>query len=223
MNQQFLDIVRSQVKDSSSTNKSFIEAKSREIEKVKLENEKLLNLVATKTEAKGIDAILNRMSKNEELLQKLENEKNRMMEENLVALGQKVDPDFVISGIKKLREDGFRKAKITKKRAIIQEVVKSIHVNPDNVIRIDFWANENQSEAARDASRKAGVVLPFRKLGEPLEASFRLNAARGDKFSEIKKAAGLGAYVLSQSGQNFSCKGKVWSSSSVGNGCGSRI
>ncbi len=113
---------------------------------------------------------------------------------------QKIDPDFVLSGIKKFREDGFRKAKIVKKRSIVQEVIKTIHVNPNNVIRIDFWANENQSEAAREAFRQAGVVLPFCKLGMPLEASFRQNASREDEYSEIKKAAGFGTYVLNNSG-----------------------
>jgi len=170
-------------------------------EKVSLENEKLVNLVTNNLLAQSANSLLERINSNESLIAKLEVEKVRLEEEVLLETeSQKVDPKFILSGIKKLREDGFRKAKITKKRAIVQEVIKSIHVSPDNVIRIDFWANESQSEAYREASRKAGVVLPFRKLGVPLEASFRQNASRDDEFTEIKKAAGLGTYVLSNSG-----------------------
>ena len=64
-------------------------------------------------------------------------------------------------------------------------------MNPENVIMVDFWGTARQSEALRDAHRKqSGVVLPFRKLGRPLEASWK-GAEGGEKMVEIKKAAGL--------------------------------
>jgi hypothetical protein len=56
---------------------------------------------------------------------------------------------------------------------------------------VDFWGTARQSEAVREAHRKqSGVVLPFRKLGRPLEASWK-GAEGGEKMVEIKKAAGL--------------------------------
>jgi site-specific DNA recombinase len=219
MNKQFIEVVGSQIKNSPKTSKALIDVKRREIEKVSLETEKLVNLVANNPLAQSANSLLARITSNEELIAKLESEKVRLEEKALLEVeSQKVDPEFVLSGIKKLREDGFRKAKISKKRAIVQEVIKTIHVSPDNVIRIDFWANESQSEAYREASRQAGVVLPFRKLGMPLEASFRQNASRDDEYTEIKKAAGLGTYVLSNSG--FLMDG---GSSSFLNGRGDRI
>ena len=105
-----------------------------------------------------------------------------------------ISADFILSGIKKLREDNFRKARISKKRTIIQEVIKAVRVHPENVIQVDFWTNKEQ--ATRNASHQLGTVLPFRKLAKPLEASFHQNHYKRDRFSEIKKAVGFGTYVL---------------------------
>jgi len=74
-------------------------------------------------------------------------------------------------------------------------IVKTIHLNPENVIMVDFWGSERQSEAVREAHKgQSGVVLPFRKLGRPLEASFG-GADCGEKMAEIKKAAEIGTYL----------------------------
>ncbi len=56
---------------------------------------------------------------------------------------------------------------------------------------VDVWGSERQSEALRNAHRKqSGVVLPFRKLGRPLDASVK-GVEGGERIAEIKKAAGL--------------------------------
>ena len=201
MGQQFVEEVIEQTKNRPKTSKVSIDMKKREIEKLHLENEKLINLLSENSFAKGLDTLLGRIRDNEDQLSKLEVEKQKLEEKSLLEIdGNSIDPEFILSGIRKFRQDGFRKANIAKKRAIVREVIKTIHVHPENVIQIDFWANEYQSEAQRDASRKSGVVLPFLKLGMPLEASFRQNASREDRFSEIKKTAGLGTYVLCNGG-----------------------
>lgn len=219
MNKQFIEVLKEQSKARPQTSKALLDKKRREIEKVQLENDKLINLLTESSLAKGVDSLLKRIKKNEEEIERLNGEKLRL-EESVKVESEfgTIDPEFVLTGIKKLRQDNFRKSKVSKKRAIVQEVIKSIHVSPDNVIQIDFWANENQNEADREASRKAGVVLPFRKLGRSLEASFRQNASREDRFSEIKKAAELGTSVLCHGGFLMSA-----GSSSVGNGRMDRI
>ena len=39
------------------------------------------------------------------------------------------------------------------------------------------------------------MILPFRKLGRSLEASFYTTAFGGEKYAEIKKSVGIGTYV----------------------------
>ena len=58
-----------------------------------------------------------------------------------------------------------------------------------------MWASENHPEPLRNSSRTTGVVLPFRKLGRPLEASFHTTAFGGERYAEIKKSVGIGTYV----------------------------
>ena len=215
MSEQFVKALSEQIKSRPKVSKALLGKKKREIEKLKLENEKLVNLVADNQVAKGLEALLVRIKENEERLEKLENEKLKLEEKSLFEVeGRAIDPNLILDGIRKLRQDSFRKAKVSKKRAIVQEVIKSIRVHPENVIQIDFWANEyRQARAFGKASDKQGVVLPFRKLGRLLEASFRKNASREDKFSGIKKAIGLGTSVLGH--DDFLM---VAGSSSVGNG-----
>ena len=204
MSEQFVKALSEQVKNRPKTSKVLLEKKKREIEKTKLENEKLVNLVADNPMAEGLEALLRRIKENEQRLENLEREKLKLEEKSLLEIESKaIDPNLILDGIRKLRQDNFRKAKVSKKRAIVQEVIKSIRVHPENVIQIDFWTDEYRGsktpktpETPGKASDKRGIVLPFRKLGKPLEASFRKNASREDKFSGIKKAVGLGTYVL---------------------------
>jgi hypothetical protein len=80
-------------------------------------------------------------------------------------------------------------------------MIKSIHIHPDNVIKIDFWGTDNQSDSLRKSSRKEkGVVLPFLKLGRPIETSFTKSVTNGEKYVKIKKATRTGTYVLNSSG-----------------------
>ena len=86
------------------------------------------------------------------------------------------------------------------------ELIKSVHVHLQNVIRLDLWANKFQpANIEKGELKTSGVVLPFHKLGRPLEASFKDSASRGDRFSKARKALGLrlgmgmGIYVLSHS------------------------
>ena len=85
-----------------------------------------------------------------------------------------------------------------RKRAILKEIVKSIHIHPENSIRIDLWSSSEF--AAKEVSRKdfkeKGVVLPFRKLGRPLAASFRKYASKGDGMEAIRQKVGMGVFVL---------------------------
>ena len=40
------------------------------------------------------------------------------------------------------------------------------------------------------------MVLPFRKLGRPLAASFRKYASKGDGMEAIRQKVGMGVFVL---------------------------
>lgn len=58
-------------------------------------------------------------------------------------------------------------------------------------------------------------MLPFRKLGRPLEASFEASASSGQKYAEIKKAIGLGTHICGSFDDGFL---NVAGSTSIRNG-----
>ena len=197
INKQFIEMLAKKTKGYSQMFKTLSESYQRRIEKLKLENEKLAHLIAKNPLAEKLDSLLSKIKDNEDHISQLEAKKQELEIGLLNKITSKnIDSNFILSGIKKFRQDSFRKAKVSKKRSIIQEVIKAIHVHPENVIQVDFWGNEHQSRISRKNSLQPGVVLPFRKLARPLEASFHQNNYKKDRFSEIKKAAGLGTYAL---------------------------
>jgi site-specific DNA recombinase len=91
---------------------------------------------------------------------------------------RQLDVKTIMAGIESLKGDNFRKKTLSSKKAIIQSVIKSIHINPDNVIRIDVWGGKNRPERPeRSQSTQTGVVLPFYKTAKKFE------------FKDIKKPA----------------------------------
>ena len=199
MKGQFIDALVTQTKCQPKVAKILLETQKKEIEKLKLETEKLAHLIMKNPLAKGLETFLVKVRENEEKLKKAEQEKQKLEEKALFEVESNViDASFIFSNIDKLRKSNFRKAKISKKRAIVGELIKSIHVHPQNVIRLDLWASESQSaNMEKEELKTSGVVLPFHKLGKPLEASFRDNVSCGNRFSEARKEVGLGTYVLS--------------------------
>ena len=195
MNKQFVEALTEQTKDQSSVSQTLLESYQKKIEKLKSENERLTKLLTKDLLAEQLDSLLFQIKSNKDHLSQLEAAKQKIEAKSLKEItSRNIDADFILSGIKKLRQDNFRKAKISKKRSIVQEVIKAIYVHPENVIQVDFWTNKEQT--TRNASHQPGTVLPFRKLAKPLEASFHQNHYKKDRFSEIKKAVGFGTYVL---------------------------
>ena len=137
---QFIEVIKEQVKTRPRCNQELLKGKVQEIEEVKRKTEKLADLVADDPEASLTKALVTKIRKNEELLEKCERDREHLEENLLLSAHDSLEPDFILSGIEKLRRDSFRKAGLAKKKAILREMIKGIHIHPDNALRIDFWA-----------------------------------------------------------------------------------
>ena len=239
MNKQFIESLALQKKEQPKKAKVLLEIQKREAEKLKQETENLIKLLAESPFAKGMKSLLNKIKENENHLEKVEQKRQKLEEDALLEMeNQDIDPSFVFSCIDKLRKDNFRKAKLSKKRALLRELIKGIYIHPENVLRVDFQASEYHSEGIRNGEKE--VVLPFREVGKPLEASFEADASCGvgsgvrdgkeesRQYAEIKKAVGFGTYVLchdaySRDYGNGSHNANVVGAGYFRNGCGGRI
>ncbi len=195
---QFCEIVKEQVSNRPELKKELIREKSKHIEEISLKIERLTDIMANNPDASGITSLLSKIAVYEGQLKQYEQEREKLKEDVLIVESSRniSGPELILANVDKLRKDNFRKAKLAKKRAILKEIIKSIHVHPENVIKVDFWASPFQSDSERKESlEESGVVLPFQKMGRPLEASFRRYASKGDGFASAHKVAGLGIYV----------------------------
>ena len=139
--------------------------------------------------------LIRKLDESEKKLNVLKEETETLKQKLMVNQDMAIDQNYLLAGLDMLRSERFRKANLAKKRELLRNLIKTIHVHPENVIMVDFWGSERQSEALRESHKgQSGVVLPFRKLGRPLEASF-VGADGGERMAEIKKAAGIGTYL----------------------------
>lgn len=176
-------------------NESMARTKQIEIEKTESEIEQLTKLLMTNSTAARLESLVKKLEESEQKLAALKRDKEVLQLRADSEKSNVIDLDYVLKSLNSLRSESFRKANLSKKREILRNTVKNIHISPENVIKVDFWGSDKQSEAAREASKgQNGVVLPFRKLGKPLQASFE-GLEGGDKMVEIKKATGIGLYL----------------------------
>ena len=82
-------------------------------------------------------------------------EKERLEELSLLESEPSFDVEFILNGIKHLRSERFRKSSLAKKREILKTLVKSIHIHPENMIRMDFWGSEESSDYLRGRLKSA--------------------------------------------------------------------
>ena len=199
---QFTEAIEFQMKNRPRHIEGPLRNKTSEIKELKLSLEKLTNLVVSNPDVPGIKSILAKIGEREELLERHEQERERLQEMAILRPeSNSSDPEFVLSGIEKMRQDNFRKAKVSRKKAFLREVVKGIHVHPQNALRIDFWAGElggpNIRQHGKGGGPKVvGQVLPYRELAHPLKLSFQKFASKRDKFAASREGVGLGTSVL---------------------------
>ena len=203
LRRQFMEAVESQRKGRPEHGKALLKKKADEIDALKLSTKKLTDLLVANPEAQDLKSLLAKIRENEELLGKHEREQERLEEALMNPEIDSFDPDFILSAIEKMRRDNFRKASLGRKKAFLREVVKGIHVHPENALRIDIWASghrptEGGGGRKRGGTGAVGEVLPYRELASPLRDSFRKYASKEDRFRDSREGVGLGTYVLSQ-------------------------
>jgi hypothetical protein len=195
MKDHFIETLHELNDSRPKVNLSLIKVKEKEIEKTEAEVNQLVTIMTTNSTASRLESLIKKLDDSEKKLVVLKDETETLKQKLMGDQDKAVDLNYLLDGLDMLRSERFRKANLAKKREILRNLIKTIHVHPENVIMVDFWGSERQSEALRESHKgQSGVVLPFRKLGRPLEASF-IGVDGGERMAEIKKAAGIGVYL----------------------------
>ena len=202
LKEQFVAAILDEMKEQPNLRKSLLSSQKMEIKKLTMELDQLAQFIIDNPLAKQTNTLVTKIQDKEDELKKAKEIAAQLKEQSPLELDAKaINPQFVLEGIEKLRKDNFRKAKVSKKKSIIQCVIKSIHIHPENVLKIDFWTNRFHAEDERQKARQEkGVILPFRKLGKPLVASYKMGEAKGGRFPQVRERAEMGLFVLSQMG-----------------------
>lgn len=195
LKEHFIEALAEMNNSRPKVNQSLIQTKEKEIVKTQAEVDQLVMILTTSSAASKLESLIKKLEDSEKKLKALKDETEILGQKLRCDQDKTIDLKYLLDGLDMLRSERFRKSNLAKKREILRNLIKTIHVNPENVIMVDFWGSERQSETLRESHKgQLGVVLPFRKLGRPVEASF-IGATGGEMMVKIKKAAGIGTYL----------------------------
>lgn len=174
---QFAEILTEFSGKEKKTYTLLTKDKEKELNEIKKRKANLMKVLSFTEDEEAMQSILSEVKELDRHYKQVEVELDRAI---IKAQGenQSISIETIMEGISSLKGDKFRKKTLSSKKAIIQSVIKSIHINPDNVIRIDVWGGKNRPERPeRSQPTQAGAVLPFYKKAKIFE------------FSDIKKPA----------------------------------
>ena len=219
LKKEFIEAVSNSIQDRPKLAKALLKEKEQEINELEEKIDRLTDLIANEKQSAGSKILMSKLEEYGPQLEKLKLERMSLKDDALMELKNTAsDPEVVLSRIDSVRKDNFRKASLSRKRGMLREAIKSIHVHPKNTIKIDLWSSEfAANEAKKQEHHEKDLVIPFRKLGRPLETSFRKYASKGDGMEQARKAVGMGTYVLDYSNVIF-WDNEVADSCRLGNG-----
>ena len=165
----FLKILSEFTGQGKQTYSNLAKQKQKEMVELKKRKTNLMKVLSMTDDEDSVQSILAEVKELETQMKQvdvdLDKAKIKAEDEN-----RQLDIEVILKGIKGLKGDSFRKKTLSSKKAIIQSVIKSIHINPDNVIRIDVWGGKNRPERPeRSQTTQTGVVLPFYKKARKFE------------------------------------------------------
>lgn len=154
---------------NKNTYSNLVKEKEKELIELKKRKTNLMKVLSMTDDEDSVQSILTEVkeleAQSKQVDVELDKAKIKAQDES-----RQLDIETIMEGIGMLKGDKFRKKTLSSKKAIIQSVIKSIHINPDNVIRIDVWGGKNRPERPeRSQQTQSGVVLPFYKKAKTFE------------------------------------------------------
>lgn len=147
----------------------------------------------------------------EEQIAGLEEKREELKIERFQTVQNQSDKSFIIERIQKFKGQGFDRAPISGKKDVVKNLFKSIHIHPENVIRLDVWTTQYHKAHGERAKATAsgwtqgansalgynpeGTLIPFAPLtpkpGESL-AGAEDGAFSASDVGELKVAGSSG-------------------------------
>jgi site-specific DNA recombinase len=173
--QEFVKILNDLTGKGQKTYTLLAQNKEKELKEIKKRKINLMKVLSFTDDEDSVKSILAEVkeleAQNKQIEVDLEKANIKSQDE-----ARCLDTKTILAGINSLKGDNFRKKTLSSKKAIIRSIIKSIHINPENVIRIDVWGGKNRPERTdRSLPTQPGVVLPFYKKAQKFE------------FKDIKK------------------------------------
>lgn len=160
---------------------SLLGAVKRQIEEADNKKRNLVSVIASTPEASQIKSLVTEVKALEDQIAGLEEKREDLKIERLQTAQNQADKSFIIERIQKFKGQGFDRAPISGKKDVVKSLFKSIHINPENVIRLDVWAtqyHERHSERAKattsgmtQVANVEGAVIPFAQIAPAQSAS----------------------------------------------------
>ena len=99
----------------------------------------------------------------EDKISLLEEKREDLKIQRLQTIGSHADKDYVVEQIANFKEGQFEKSNIHSKKETVRSLFKSIHIHPENVIRLNLRTGKYQPKAKeRSKATDADTTAPVR-------------------------------------------------------------
>ncbi len=167
MREGFISAVKSLNKQASSS-KSRLAEIDRQIKNLVGQKNHMVEVIS-RPGLESLDSLLDKLKDIEAEIARLEERKAEVEVMAFKETGNVVDAKFIFEQIKLFRGDGFRKKNVNFKREILQSLIKSVVIHPDNVLKIEVFANEGQDKGQKlKPSEAMDNMASFEDFGGPL-------------------------------------------------------
>lgn len=153
---------------------SLLQRLKREIEEAEGRKKNLLNVISYHSEAGQMRSILDELKKLDDEIASLERRATELKQEKEASDPPKLDKNYILRAVKKLTSKDFEKTDLANKKALIRELIASIHIHPDNLVRVNVWDSGEHSIASpeRSTSTTPGqALMPFQSAPSAAEVA----------------------------------------------------
>ncbi|MBI4404210.1 MAG: hypothetical protein HY537_08620 [Deltaproteobacteria bacterium] len=139
----FVEKLQDSLRRGTKNIDSLLGSIKRQLEEIDMRKRNILAVISANSDAAQSSSLVTELKNLEEKAAALEEKREELKIQRLQVSANEADREYVVGQIRQFQGKAFDHADAQEKKDVIRNIVKSIHIHPENVIRLDLWATEH--------------------------------------------------------------------------------
>ncbi|MBI4403842.1 MAG: recombinase family protein [Deltaproteobacteria bacterium] len=180
----FIEKLQESLRRGTKNIDSLLGSIKRQLEEIDMRKRNIIAVISANSDAAQSSTLISELKNLEEKAVTLEEKREELKIQRLQVSANEADREYVVQQIKQFQGKAFDRADAQEKKDVLRNIVKSIHIHPENVIRLDLWATEHHPKRGERSKptepgaigsgqmadgclapslAREGVILPFQQ------------------------------------------------------------